>query len=95
MKRLITVMTLFATCSIAYAAEPAISYYTTSGIDPLTYIRQSNPSCPEWAIWTKDYTKLLTKAETCGVQIRLREAVCLLTGETLWILEEYQMEGCK
>ena len=85
--------------SMCHAAEPVTVYYTTNGvepvaIDPIQMIMDSNPPCFEWMRKTTGYSKLMTKPEKCGQQIRLHQWRCAITGEIGWTPEIYQLEKC-
>jgi len=66
---------------LAMAGDPATSYYTTSGSDPITRsddISAANPPCPEELRVYGDYSKVVADAP-CGVPQRM---------DRLWICND-------
>lgn len=65
---------------LASLTQPATINYTTSGVDPITYIQQANPPCAEWnKRYTDQYGKLATAY--CKDNKRWRPWVCITTGQ--------------
>ncbi|HXE94987.1 MAG TPA: hypothetical protein VN642_01170 [Dongiaceae bacterium] len=72
---------LLTVSGLAMAGDPAISYYTTNGSDPITRsddVTASNPPCPEELRVYGDYSKVAADAP-CGVPQRM---------DRLWICND-------
>jgi hypothetical protein len=72
---------LLMASGLAMANDPATSYYTTSGSDPVTRpddVAASNPPCPEELRVYGDYSKIAADAP-CGAPQRM---------DRLWICND-------
>jgi len=78
---ILTNLFLTMTSGLAMAGDPATSYYTTSGSDPVTRtedVSAANPPCPEELRVYGDYSKIVADAP-CGAPQRM---------DRLWICND-------